>query len=99
MRAQHQQLGVRRGVIEYLAGIGATIGFEGDIESGTKLLACTQTQFKQLGVGIWPADQADYQRIVTKFRKQIGEQAFNDAWETGSQWVLEQAQNMLPKME
>lgn len=97
--AQHQQLGVRRGVVECMAGIGAAVGLEGEVELGTKILTCAQTQFRQLGVGIWPADNADYQRTYTKFREQIGEQTFNDAWETGAQWSLEQAQTMLPKMD
>ena len=88
---QHQKLGVRRGVVECLVGLAVVMGAQDQAEEAVRLLAAARTQFAALGAGIWPADNADFERSLATTRSQLDDSTFTTAWDSGQLLSLEQA--------
>jgi hypothetical protein len=89
--ALHQQLGVKRGVVECLVGLAALMTVQGQVEEAIRLFSSTRAQFAALGAGVWPADQVDFARYLAAARAQVDEQAFIAAWDRGKLMDLAQA--------
>lgn len=87
----HEQLGVKRGVVECLVGLAAVIGAQGDAEQAARLMSFTRDQFTDLGVGIWPADAVDSERSLSAIKSQLEPSAFESAWAAGQKLTLSQA--------
>ncbi|MGD2048875.1 MAG: tetratricopeptide repeat protein, partial [Chloroflexota bacterium] len=87
----HEQLGVKRGVVECLAGLAAVIGAQGDAEQAARLLSFARGRFADLGAGIWPADAVDSERSLSTIKSQLEPSAFEAAWAAGRSLALSQA--------
>lgn len=67
---RHQQLGVKRGIAEALAGFGVLLaapGFEGTERAygeAVHLLGAADAHFSALGAAAWPADKMEAQRAL-----------------------------------
>lgn len=74
----HQQLGVKRGEVEALAGLAALMAAEGAgetamAEEALRLYAAAKRQFANLGAGIWPADRVDAERAIGRAKALLSE--------------------------
>jgi predicted ATPase len=87
----HEQLGVKRGVVECLVGLAAVIGAQGDAEQAARLMSFTRDQFTDLGAGIWPADAADFEKSLSNIKGQLEASTFEAAWAAGQKLTLSQA--------
>lgn len=87
----HEQLGVKRGVVECLVGLAAVIGAHGDAEQAAQLMSFTRGQFADLGAGIWPADVVDSERSLLAIKSRLEPLAFEAAWAAGQSLTLSQA--------
>lgn len=87
----HEQLGVKRGVVECLVGLAAVIGARGDAEKAVRLISFTRSQFTDLGVGIWPADAVDSEKSLSTIKTQLEASIFEAAWAAGQTLSLSQA--------
>jgi hypothetical protein len=79
----HEQLGIKRGVAESLAGLAAVMAAEGTAEKAVRLFAAVRAQFESLGTDLWPADNRDLERHLAAARAQLDETTFTAAWEQG----------------
>lgn len=84
----HQQLGIERGVVECLAGLGAVLAAlsGGDVAIATRAvgtLSAVEARFAALGAGMWPADRVEVERAIASLRNQLGEDAFAAAYDEG----------------
>lgn len=87
----HEQLGVKRGVVECLVGLAAVSGVRGEAEKAARLMSFTRRRFAQLGAGIWPADTVDFERNLSRIKAQLDRPAFDAAWNAGQSMTLRQA--------
>jgi len=56
-----------------------------------RLLSAARARFEALKAGIWPADNADFQRSLEIIRSELDEAAFKSAWEHGKTMSFDQA--------
>lgn len=89
--ALHQRLGVKRGVVECLAGLGAVKGMLDEAASSVALLSFARAEMAAYGAGIWPADEADWERALSAMRDRMDERAFDVARQSGRAMTLERA--------
>jgi predicted ATPase len=87
----HQQLGIERGAAECVQGLCAVLGALGQREEAVRLLSAARARFEALKAGIWPADNADFQRSLEIIRSELDEAAFKSAWELGKTMSFDQA--------
>lgn len=87
----HQKLGVKRGVVECLAGLAAVKGAQGQAAQAVRLLSAARSQMAALGAGIWPADHTDHERYLAGFRAQLSEEQFSALVGEGRTLRLEEA--------
>jgi len=87
----HQQLGIERGAAECLQGLSAVLGAQGQPEDAISLLSTARARFEALEAGIWPADNADFQRALKKVRSELDEATFKLTWERGQAMSFDQA--------
>lgn len=86
--ALHRRLGIERGVVECLAGLGAVLAAQSDGEAATaahavRALSAAQARFAALGAGIWPADRVEVERALARLRTRLGQDAFAAAADQG----------------
>ncbi len=62
----HQQIGVKRGVLEALAGLAGVLSVEGQAGQAARLFAAVRSQFNELGADMWPADKVDFERYLER---------------------------------
>jgi hypothetical protein len=89
--ALHEQLGIKRGVVECLAGLGAVMTKEGETETAVTLFSAVRARFDQLGTNLWPADNHDLELHLAAARARLDEVAFTVAWEQGQKMPFAQA--------
>lgn len=79
----HEQLGIKRGVAESLAGRAAVLAVEGELETAVTLFSAVRARFGQLGANLWPADNRDLEQYLATARDKLEEQTFTAVWERG----------------
>jgi predicted ATPase len=87
----HQQLGIERGAAECVQGLCAVLGALGLREEAMRLLAAARARFNALRAGIWPADNADFQRTLETIHSELDQATFTSAWEHGKSMPFNQA--------
>jgi predicted ATPase len=87
----HRKLGVKRGVVEAVAGLSSALFERGEMENFVCLYGAVESHFAGLGGGLWPADRAEMQPRLEQARAQLGEAAFAAALKAGQVMQLEQA--------
>jgi predicted ATPase len=87
----HQQLGIERGAAECVQGLCAVLGALGQREEAVRLLSAARARFEALKAGIWPADNADFQRSLASIRSELDEATFTSAWDHGKSIPFDQA--------
>jgi tetratricopeptide (TPR) repeat protein len=81
-------------IAETLAGFGALAAYEGHAERAMRLYGAARAVWESNHLGIWPAEQAEYERYMSRARAEVDETSGKRAWEEGyatSIQTLEQA--------
>jgi tetratricopeptide (TPR) repeat protein len=89
--AQFRDLGDRAGVSWCLAGLGSVAALDEDPERAARLWGAAERLRQAIGCRTAPATRATYERAVAAARAQLGEEAFEAAWEGGRALTVEQA--------
>jgi non-specific serine/threonine protein kinase len=71
--------------------LSGPIAAQGNPERAACLLGASDILLKAMGLGLQPADQPEIDRFEADVREQLGEEAFQFAWEKGQAMSLEQA--------
>ncbi len=79
------------GVAEGLAGFAAVAAAEGQAERAARLLGAATAIWQGQGLPIWPAEQAEHGRTLTRARTQLDEMTLAAAWDEGRTMTPEQA--------
>lgn len=81
----------RGGIAECLAGIAGVFAAQGRALQGARLFAAAETQRQAAGAFIWPANQIEYERHVTRLREALDAGALASAWTEGQGMTMERA--------
>jgi predicted ATPase len=87
----HQRLGVKRGVVECLAGLAAVMAAGEKMVEAAQVFSSARSLYGALEVGVWPADEADMERSLKAIRRRLGEESFAAAWKEGATMKLDRA--------
>jgi predicted ATPase len=87
----HRELGNKAGMVEAVSGLAAVARVTGEPLRSARLFGAVEALRRTLGVPIWPAEQAEYDRQVTALHRQLDETALAQAWTEGRMMTLEQA--------
>ncbi|MDX1687682.1 MAG: tetratricopeptide repeat protein [Candidatus Promineifilaceae bacterium] len=84
----HRQLGIERGVVECLAGLGAVLAAQSEGEAATavpavRTLSAAEARFTALQAGMWPADRVEFDRALGRLRAHLDDDAFAAAYDEG----------------
>jgi hypothetical protein len=77
-------MGFHRGVAECFAGYAGLAVDRNEPERAAMLLGWVEVSFGALGIPMWPADRAEFDRDVTAARGRLSAAGFEEAWATGS---------------
>ncbi len=86
-----QELGEKLTQTSGLVGAAALVLPGGDPKFTAQLLSAVETALKMLGAVVEPDTRTVYTRTLVAIREQLGEAAFQSAWEEGAKWSLEDA--------
>lgn len=87
----YQESNNRQGIAEVLMGLsGVAIG-EGNIIRGVKLLGAGESLLREVGIGLGPVKQEDYDRHLARARADLDQLTFEAAWTEGRAMTLEQS--------
>ncbi len=89
--ALFQELRYMMGIAEYLEGMAEVAGLDGQPERLVRLFGAVMPLHTRLGVSLFPAEQAAYERQLLAARAQLGEGAYAVAWAAGQAMTVEQA--------
>lgn len=87
----HQRIGMKRGVVECLAGLAGVMLQFGEAEVAVRLFTVVRIQFEALGMRMWPADKADFERNLNHARDLLDSERFAAAEAQGRELGLEAA--------
>jgi tetratricopeptide (TPR) repeat protein len=73
----YQQLGIRRGAAECLAGLAGVDAAQGRLMAAARLLGFSQALMASLGMQWSPADQREIERLRVGLQNTLGEELFN----------------------
>ena len=93
----HDELGQKLGIAECLGMLAAVAVQQGRHAHAVRLLGVVAALLTQLGAPLAPASQVEYARTVAAARTQLGEHAFQNAWEAGE--AMSPAQALVYAME
>ena len=79
------------GVAECMMGIAGALATLGHARNGARLLSAAEALRVSVGANLWPANFLEYDRILTRLRESLDEQAFSVAWAEGQSLTIEQA--------
>jgi len=71
--------------------MGAVRGIGGEPEPGVRPLSFARAELAALGAGIWPADEADWDRALSVIRGRMDEVTFSSAQQNGEAMALDRA--------
>jgi class 3 adenylate cyclase/predicted ATPase len=86
-----QETGERLSQTSSLVGIAALALHEGNPQFAAELLGTVESALKALGAVVEIEVLLIHPQTLAAAREQLGETAFQSAWEEGSQWSLEEA--------
>ena len=89
--ALQKELGNNQGIGECLAGLAATIAAAGRPVRAAQLFAASTTLLASIGVPLAPVDQLTLDRDIDASRREVGSDAWDEAWSVGSALLTEQA--------
>ncbi|MGE5263480.1 MAG: tetratricopeptide repeat protein, partial [Acidobacteriota bacterium] len=81
----------RGGIAECLAGVAGVWGAQGKMVQGARLFATAEAQRRAAGASVWPANQVEYERLVTRLRQALDAAALTSAWTEGQGMTMERA--------
>jgi DNA-binding CsgD family transcriptional regulator len=88
--AQQAEHGDRRAMACCLMGLAGMIGRLGQPERAARLLGAAQVLVEDRGVVFEAIDRRDHERYLADVRGQLGQAAFEAAWQAGHQLTVEQ---------
>jgi DNA-binding CsgD family transcriptional regulator len=83
--------GDQRGIADCLDGLAGVLGALKQPKRAARLLGAAEALREAIGATVWPANAADYARIVSLVRSQLDEPAFAAAWAAGRALPVERA--------
>ncbi|PWB68855.1 MAG: hypothetical protein C3F07_21160 [Anaerolineales bacterium] len=86
-----QEMGERRNQTSCLIGAAGLVLQEGNAQFAAQLLGAVESALKVLNAVVEAEIKFFYEGTLAKVREALGEEAFQSAWEEGSQWSLEEA--------
>jgi predicted ATPase/class 3 adenylate cyclase len=89
-----REIGNRKGIVECLARLGEVeigVELEGQAEKGARLLGAVEGLLQSLGVVLYREDRLPYEQSIQQARAQLGDEAFEHAWQEGRAMTMEQA--------
>jgi predicted ATPase/class 3 adenylate cyclase len=87
----HRELGNKHGVAECLAGLAGVAGKLGQPVRAARLFAASSALRQVIGVPMWAAEMADYERNLSIARAELDEQSWQQAWVEGEAMDIERA--------
>jgi len=87
----HQELGNKQGSTECLVGLAGVAAAVQQPARAARLLGSAAAVREALGLSVWPAEHATYERNLSATRAQLDEAGWRAAWEEGRAMSLEQA--------
>jgi predicted ATPase/DNA-binding CsgD family transcriptional regulator len=83
--------GTRQGIISALWALAGPLGMLGQPEKAARLLGASAALFAEMGAGDAPTDYEQVAKYTAETRAQLGDAAFQAAWNEGQAMTLEQA--------
>ena len=87
------ELGNKRGIAECLAGLAGLAAERGEYQWAVPLLAASEALLTSFGAAWWPADRVEFERSLEILRIAIEPGEFEDLWNQGVKFSLEEAVN------
>jgi tetratricopeptide (TPR) repeat protein len=81
----------RGGIAECLAGIAGVFAAQGRAWQGARLFAAAEAQRQAACASIWPANQIEYERHLTRLLQVLDTETLGAAWTEGQSMTLERA--------
>jgi predicted ATPase/class 3 adenylate cyclase len=85
------EIGVRQGIISALWTLAGPTDRLGESQKAARLLGASQALFHEMGAADHPSDLPQLALYMNAVQEQLGQQAFDEAWEAGQAMTLEQA--------
>jgi predicted ATPase/transcriptional regulator with XRE-family HTH domain len=82
--ARFRRMGFQRGIAECVAGIAGLAVDRNELERAAVLSGWVDSRFCAIGIPMWPADRAEYDRDVAATHGGLSAAGFKRAWATGS---------------
>lgn len=86
-----QDLGVPSDVAQELLALAGSLGALGEPVRAAHLFGAASAFLQRNGTLIDPSDQPEHDRNIALVRSQLGDKAFQEAWEEGQNMTLDQA--------
>jgi predicted ATPase/DNA-binding CsgD family transcriptional regulator len=83
--------GDRWGVVESLVGIAATAASDGQLDAAAKLSGAAEAVRLAIGLKLQQYVQSGFDKTVASIRTALGEERFNEHWQSGASLTLAQA--------
>jgi non-specific serine/threonine protein kinase len=83
--------GTRQGIISALWALAGPLGLLGQPEKAARLLGASAALFAEMGAGDAPTDYEQVAKYTAEAQAQLGDAAFQAAWNEGQAMTLEQA--------
>lgn len=85
------ELDNQAGIAECLAGVAAVLTDSGQMESAARLFGAAEAIRGRVGAVVWPANQMEMDRCLTRLRGSLPEQVRQAAWARGREMPVQQA--------
>jgi predicted ATPase len=92
-----RKLGNHRGVSECLASVAVLAVHQGNQGWAVPLLGAAEAHLTSFGGAWWPADRVEIERAKAEMRETLGDERFEELWETGLEMAIEDAINYSEK--
>ncbi|HMA36361.1 MAG TPA: tetratricopeptide repeat protein [Chloroflexia bacterium] len=89
--ALFRELDDRSGIARTLAGLAGVAAAAGRPEHAARLFGATATLHTATGLILWPADRAEYDRLLAAARAALAPAAWDTAYQAGAAWSLDEA--------
>ncbi len=87
----HLETGNQAGIAECLTGIAGVSILQTQPERGARLLGKAEVMRESVNATLWPANQIEYERIISNLRNSLGETEISSAWTAGRAMTMEEA--------
>src|SRR5690606_38048290 len=85
------EMGAQFHMTGFLVDMAVLVMYEGNPRQSAQLMGAAEAALHQLNVPMEPSLVPIHQQALATVQKQLGESAFQSAWEEGSKWSLEEA--------